>query len=72
MSDYMASLTSDADGEVHVYRSDDAERSLCGKPRGAGVPSPKGQPVCGKCAKRLLIRIFESRDRIASFDISVR
>lgn len=72
MPDYMASLTSDADGAVHLYRSDDADRSLCGKPRGDRVSSPKGRPVCGNCAKRLLIRIFESRDEIGSFDITVR
>ncbi len=71
MPDYMASLTSDLDGAVHVYRSDEAEHSLCGKPRGENVPSPKGRPVCDKCAKRLLIRIFESRDRLGSFDITV-
>lgn len=71
MPDYMASRTSDADGEVHLYRNDDAQRSLCGKPRGADVTSPKGLPVCGRCAKRLLIQIFESRDQIGSFDIEL-
>jgi hypothetical protein len=71
MPEYMPSFTSDGDGEVHLYRNQDAQQSLCGKPRGAGVSSPKGKPVCAKCGRRLLVRIFESSDQIGSFDIVV-
>lgn len=73
MPNYAPCRTED-DQDSHLYASEDASKSLCGKPVGAPDTAPSAGRPCVPCAKRLLARIFQlSGDGgITSIEVTVR
>ncbi len=63
-----------ADEKSHLYASEEATRSLCGKPVGATDPAPSPGKPCPECAKRLLTRIFQlgGDGGITSIEVTVQ
>jgi len=72
MGNYIPCRTGD-DDDSHLYAAGEPDRALCGKAVDRPANMPGGREVCVRCAKSLLVRVFQQAGSggITSIEVTV-